>query len=327
MARNTANNLKLGIFVTIGTLCLILGLYMIGRNKSLFGANFMVKTRFHNVDGLLIGNNVRFSGIQAGTVRSINLVNDTTLEVELLLDNNVKKFIHKNAITTLGTEGLMGNKVVNITPVLGDAPPVQEGDMLETIKSASPIEMMQTLSKTNDNAADISVAVKEAILRLNNSTTLWAVLSDTGLSNDVKTSLQNIRKASKTATESIADLRAIVQDVKSGKGTMGELLNDKEMAGNLKDAIAHVQRASKEADGLVVRLDSLVADVQHDLNRGPGTMHDLLKDPEMAKKLSNSLTNIEKGTALFNEDMEALKHNFLTKGYFKKQEKEKKKGK
>ncbi|MEI8280269.1 MAG: MlaD family protein [Bacteroidota bacterium] len=328
MANETGNNIRLGLFVSVGAVFLIIGLYMIGKNKSMFSSNFIVKARFHNVNGLLEGNNVRFSGIQAGTVKDIHIINDSSIEVELLIDNKIRSYIHRNAIADLGTEGLMGNKVVNIIPGPGNAPEIKEGDLLESSKNVSPIEMMQTLAKTNNNAADISEEIRQVVHKLNNSVTLWNTLNDAAIAEDLKVSLGSIRKASVQANETVAQLNTIVQDAHNGKGTVGELLSDKEMASDVKDAVTHIKRASKEADATVAKLDSLVAELQRDVTKGPGTIHSLLKDPDMAAKLSNSLANIEKGTAIFNEDMEALKHNFLTRGYFKKQEKEnKKKGK
>src|SRR6478752_6018204 len=117
MAKQSISNVKLGIFVLSGLFILVFTLYMIGKNQNLFGNTFQLKARFDNVYGLMSGNNVRFSGIQIGTVRNVNIVNDTLIEVEMDVDEEVKKFIHKNAIASIGTEGIMGNKVVNISTV------------------------------------------------------------------------------------------------------------------------------------------------------------------------------------------------------------------
>jgi phospholipid/cholesterol/gamma-HCH transport system substrate-binding protein len=325
MTKETTNNIRLGIFVFIGMMLIISALYVIGKNRSLFGSNFKVKARFKNVNGLLPGNNVRFSGIQAGTVKKIKIINDTLIEVDLLLDKDITPYIHKNSTADLGSEGLIGNKVVNILPGSGTSPLIEEGDLLYMSNQPNAAEIMQTLSKTNNNVSDISEELKLTVHRLNNSTALWSLLNDSALSNDLKASLANIHKASSQANDAIADINTIVRDAKNGKGTVGELLSDKEMAASIKDATAHIRKASQEADQMMAKLDSLVADIQRDVHSGPGTIHALLKDPVMAAKLSSTVTNIEKGTALFSEDMEALKHNFLTRGYFRKQEKENKK--
>src|SRR5665647_546677 len=116
MAKRIINNVKLGSFVLAGLICLVLLLYMIGKNRNLFGNNYVLKTRFENVQGLIAGNNVRFSGIQAGTVKSIKILNDTVIEVTMIIEKKMQSIIRKNAITSIGTEGVVGNKVVNIVP-------------------------------------------------------------------------------------------------------------------------------------------------------------------------------------------------------------------
>ena len=86
MAKHGINNVKLGAFALAGLLFLVLLLYMIGKNRSLFGATYILKARFENVQGLVPGNNVRFSGIEAGTVKRIKILNDTTIEVTMAIE-------------------------------------------------------------------------------------------------------------------------------------------------------------------------------------------------------------------------------------------------
>src|SRR5574339_214522 len=111
MAKQMVNNIKLGVFVMAGLLFLILLLYMIGKNKNLFGSNFILKARFENVQGLQTGNNVRYAGIESGTVKKITILNDTVVEVVMVIDDKMKSIIRKNAIVSIGTDGFVGNKV------------------------------------------------------------------------------------------------------------------------------------------------------------------------------------------------------------------------
>src|ERR1700761_401549 len=124
------NNIKLALLVSAGLLVLILSFYVIGKGHNMFGSGFVLKARVSQLDGLAEGNNVLFSGIQAGTVKSISIINDTTIEVVLLIDNKVKSYIHENALATIGSEGLMGNKMINIMPIKGNSPIVKNGDLL-----------------------------------------------------------------------------------------------------------------------------------------------------------------------------------------------------
>ncbi|MGB3078713.1 MAG: MCE family protein, partial [Saprospiraceae bacterium] len=114
MEKQGINNIKLGAFVLSGLGFLVLLLFMIGKNRSLFGSTYTLKARFENVQGLVPGNNIRFSGIEAGTVKNIIILNDTTIEVTMNVEKKMLNIIRKNALASIGTEGLVGNKVVNI---------------------------------------------------------------------------------------------------------------------------------------------------------------------------------------------------------------------
>lgn len=324
MAKQSINNVKLGIFVSAGLLVLILSLYIIGKNHGMFGSNFYVKAKFYNVNGLLPGNNVRFAGIQAGTVKDIEILNDTSVEVTIVLDKKIKPYIYKNAIASIGTEGLMGNKMINIVPGNGPAQPVEEGDYLATLKAINTDALIQSLANTNSNIEVISQEAKLAIQRLNRSASLWGVLEDTTISPNLGASMSNVRKISARIDDMAGVLNNIIDDINNGKGAAGAILHDDKVAVNLKDAMKHINAASMQADNMVNNLDSIVNGLQNDMDHGPGAVRAVLKDSALTNKLNNSLDNIEKGTAAFNEDMEALKHNFLLKGYFKRQAKKKK---
>ncbi|HXS35050.1 MAG TPA: MlaD family protein [Flavipsychrobacter sp.] len=321
MAKQTVNNLKLGVFVIAALLILIVSLYLIGRNQSLFGSSFYARARFKNIGGLMPGNNVRFAGIQAGTVKKTTIINDSTVEVSFLIDKKVKPYIHKNSVVSIGTEGLMGNKVLNITPNPEPSPEVEEGDLLYTKRAGYTEEIMQTLSNTSNNIDAISEEFKVTIEKLNNSTGIWNLLSDTDIAKGIKMSVINIRKVSGQVDEMATSLRAVINDLQNGKGTAGMLLTNEAASRNLQDAISHINHASKEADDLMNKLHSVADDLDESINDEHGTVHTLLRDSTVSIKINNSLDNIEKGTASFNEDMEALKHNFLFRGYFRKQTK------
>jgi phospholipid/cholesterol/gamma-HCH transport system substrate-binding protein len=325
MAKNTVNTIKLGAFVLAGLLFLVLLLYMIGKNKNLFGPSFILKTRFQHVQGLVPGNNVRFAGIEIGTVKRINIISDTVIEVVMAVEDKMKKVIRRNAIVSIGSDGLMGNKVINISPVRQPAPLVAKGEVLESYKPVSTDDMLQTLSATNQDVALIAAQLKVAVQRINNSTALWTILNDETLPKNLRTSVSNVQLATARAALMANDLESIISGVKNGKGSVGAVLTDTAFAKNLNDAIIKIKGVGDRADELVVALNSVIADVQQDVSNGKGTVNALLKDSSMVTKISTSLDNIQKGTDAFSQNMEALKHNFLFRGYFRKQEKQKQK--
>ncbi len=323
MANRVIGNVKLGAFVLGGLLFLVLLLYMIGKNRNLFGSTYILKARFDNVKGLVAGNNVRFSGIQAGTVKRIKILADTVIEVTMIIDTKMEPIIRKNAIASIGTDGLVGNKVVNIVPAGQPAPLAAEGDILPSKKSVNTDEMLQTLYKTNNDIATIAGNLKTTVQQINSSSALWDLLNDKSIPRELRMSLANIRHATGNAGTIVDTLHAIVMDVRNGKGSIGAILTDSTLAQSLNDAIVKIKEVGEEADSLANALHKMVAGIQQDIDNGKGTVNALLKDSAMVIKLNASLDNIQKGTDGFNQNMEAMKHNFLLRGYFRKQEKQK----
>ena len=322
MAKKTINTIKLGAFVFAGLVSLVLLLYMIGKNQHLFGPSFVLKARFDNVQGLVPGNNVRYAGIEIGTVKRINILSDTLIEVVMMVDDKMEKIIHKNAVVSIGSDGLMGNKVINIATARIAAPLVTEGEVLNSHKGVNTDDMLQTLSRTNQDVAFIAEQLKSTMQRINNSSALWTLLNDETLPRNLRLSAANVQLATVRAAAMTNDLQSLIGDVKNGKGSVGALLTDTAFAKNLNEAMVKIKGVGDRADELAVALNAVIADVQQDVHTGKGTVNALLKDTSMVTKISSSLDNIQQGTAAFNQNMEALKHNFLFRGYFRKLEKQ-----
>ncbi len=325
MAKRMINNIKLGTFVIAGLLFLILLLYMIGKNRNLFGSNYILKARFENVQGLKAGNNIRYSGIEVGTIKRVTILNDTLIEVVMLIDNKMKGIIRKNAVASIGTEGFVGNKVLNISPGKQSAIAAEEDDILSTKKAIDTDEMLRTLDKTNNDISIIAENLKTTIHNINSSDALWKTLNEKTLPDNIRLAVSNIRLAAARAANMVDDLHDLVSDVKNGKGSLGAILTDSSYALNLNEAVQKIKSVGGHADTLVEEINKFVNSVKNDINSGKGVMNTLLKDSSVVIKLNQSLHNIEKGTDAFNQDMEALKHNFLLRGYFRKLEKQKQK--
>ena len=114
MKRTSGQKLRLGLFVTIGTVLFVSAVYLIGQRETMFKKTFIISSYFQNVNGLQRGNNVRFSGIDIGTVKAISMINDSTIQVDMNIQEDITAHIKKNAIATIGSDGLVGNMIVNI---------------------------------------------------------------------------------------------------------------------------------------------------------------------------------------------------------------------
>lgn len=321
MAKKTVSNFKLGIFVLAAVALLILLLYMVGKNKSLFASTFTLKVSFGNVQGLTPGNNVRYSGIVVGTVNRIRILNDGKVEVEMLIENKMKPYIRKNAVVTIATDGLMGDKVINITSLPEDADPVEDGDVLEARISPDVENMVNTLSGTNSDLAIAASELKLLLQKVNNSAALWRLLGDESLPGNLSASAANIRSATMKADHLIEELSGLVFDIKNGKGSLGAVLTDTIFADNLNNTVMRIQQVADQADTLANALSLMALGIRRDINEGKGPVNALLKDSAMVLSVQTSLENIRESTRNFNEVMEGLKHSFLVRGYFRRLEK------
>ncbi|HWY38281.1 MAG TPA: MlaD family protein, partial [Bacteroidia bacterium] len=144
MKKSKTNRVKLGIFVTITIALFISGIYFIGQRQQLFGSTFHVSGVFKDISGLQVGNNVRFSGINVGIIQDIEQTTDSTVRVDMIIDEHTRKFIKKNAKAIIGSDGLMGNKIIIITPGTTGKQELSDND---TIATTQPINMNDILEK------------------------------------------------------------------------------------------------------------------------------------------------------------------------------------
>jgi phospholipid/cholesterol/gamma-HCH transport system substrate-binding protein len=316
MNTETNHRIKLGIFVIAGSLLLIAGLYLIGKNRNLFGNTYTLTVRFDDIGGLQLGNNVRYSGIDVGTVDGIDIVNDTTIEVRLSILRKMETIIRRNSIASIGTDGLMGNKLVNIEPGSTDQPVAEEGEMLPSIKAVDTEKMLRTLETTNMNVERISSNLIDLTDKLIGSRgTLYTMLMDTTVAGGFENTLSNIESISVNLNNFSLALSKMTSDVRSGKGALGALVKDSSsVAVNLEETMAHLHTSSERIESASIQINKLLEEI----SGGKGSAAAIIRDTAMALQLRRSIQYIDSSAVKLNQNMEALKHNFLTRGYFRK---------
>ena len=308
---------KLGLFVLAGLSFIVLLLYMIGVNRNSFGSSFTLKAHLTNVNGLVPGNNVRYKGIDVGTVKHLDIENDSMITVTMVIDRKVKPFIRKNALVSVGTDGLMGNKLININSQAGASPAVEKNDVLASIRPVETDEMLRTLNTTNENIARITENLYEISVKLNSSNSLWTILSDSVIATDLKVAVSEFRRAGTNTAELTYTARGIADSLRQGNGVAYELFADSTLAGTLKNSVNQLDVAMSNSAAVTAQLKATV----DEMKSGQGTAGLLLTDSAFRANLFRSSANIQQGTDRFNENMEALKKNFLFRRYFRKLEK------
>ena len=321
MEKTASQKIRLGLFVIIGLTLFVLTIYFIGSKQQMFGKTETLTAVFNNVAGLQLGNNVRYSGINVGTVRGIEIVNDTTINVEMQIDQTILPHIKKNAVATIGSDGLVGSVIINIIPGQGDALPVQPGDFIKSNNRVRTDEMLSTLNVTNENAAQLTADLLKITNDINNGKgTIGVLLRDSAMANDLKATIHNLKITSEKTSKTMDNLNRQIAGLDHKDNVIG-VLKDTVVGNKIRHIVTNLDSSSQEITKVVANLNSTISNAKD----GKGAINYLSNNPKLVKQIDSTMTNINQASQKLNENLEALKSNFLFRGYFKKQEKAKKK--
>ncbi|HLN73329.1 MAG: MlaD family protein [Methylococcaceae bacterium] len=195
---STQFKVRLGLFVAGGFLIFALAIFLIGRQKNLFNPTFTLTTTFRNVSGMQVGNNVRFSGINVGTIDDIGIINDSTVQVKMLIQKSVEPFIKSDCKAVIGSEGIIGDRILVITQGGPISQPVKEGQMLLSVEPVELDAIIQSLSVTALNAEVITDQLAEIMVNINQGQgTLGMLIQDTTIAENINSTIINLKKSSK----------------------------------------------------------------------------------------------------------------------------------
>ena len=338
MQSNQRHTINLGIFVILASCLLVLAIYLIGNNKNLFGANFLIHTSFGNASGLQKGNNVRYAGITIGTVDKIQIINDSSIQVDMRLQRDAQNFVRKNAVVSIGIDGIVGSALININPGQGDAPLVNEGDHLPSNSLTGVEEIMSSFGQTSANLGALSMEVLRTSRFINEGDGLVAaLLRDSLFTMHLTNTLQHLERGAQMLVTIEKELQKSLSQVNNQPNNLHTLLYDTTLLSALQsvtkslekhlsqdqlsavDSVAMtLQRTSKNLE----KISQNVLFISNDLNNKSNLIQLLTNDTISSDNLRSTLHNLHQGTVLLNEDLKALQDNFLTRRYFRKKERE-----
>ncbi|WP_428327795.1 MlaD family protein [Mucilaginibacter sp.] len=212
MKTTSGQKIKIGIFTFIGLLVLVLVIFFIGNQKNLFSSTFNIYGTFKNVNGLQVGNNVRFAGINVGVVEAINIETDSSVRVDLTLNNNVKKFIKTDSKISIGSDGLMGDKLVVIAPGgITSTQAVGGGSQLTAVNPVDVDKIIAKLTRVADNAESLTSGLSSIVAKINSGKgSIGRLLNNDKIANDLdatvkqaRTTMQNVHKTTSTLNEDL----------------------------------------------------------------------------------------------------------------------------
>jgi phospholipid/cholesterol/gamma-HCH transport system substrate-binding protein len=311
-----------GLFIAIGLVIFIVGVFTLGNQQKSFSNGLHLQARFDNVSGLIKGNNVWFSGVKVGTIKKITFTGINQVDVEFNVDQAIQKFIHADAIAAISSEGFIGNKIITIDGGTPSARLVQNGDVLNSKGMLSTDDIMKTFQKNNQNLLaitnDFKVLSKNMVEGKGLAGTL---LTDTALAMRFRAVVTNLQSTTSRTAVMADELSRFGYKMNTKGGLADKMLTDTALFAKLQQSANQLQEASSKANTLTDNLNR----ASNKLNTTDNAIGVLLNDQPTAAQMKNTLDQLHQSSIKLNDDLEAVQHNFLLRGFFKDREKAKKK--
>ena len=326
---NNKRMVTVGVFVLLGIIIFVAAVLTLGGQKKTFEAKSTLRAIFKDVNGLQAGNNVWFSGVKVGTVKKISFTPNSMVEVIMNIQTTDMPYIKKDAKAKISSEGFIGNKILVIFDGTAQSAPVAENDLLTTDSGTGTDEMLATLQQNNKNLLDITGNIKSITERLmSGQGSAGKILSDDKLANDLQAAILGLRTASMQVQRITSDVASYTSQLQSEGSLTNSLIHDTVFYSHLKASAAQIQQASatiKESSDNIKRITGNIENVSRRLDSTGSPVGVLLNDEQAGKNLKMTLENLQGGSKKLDEDLEALQHNFLFRGFFKKKAKAEKK--
>lgn len=314
--KEIAQQIKLGAFVLAGVILFLVSVFFIGSENNIFSRTFTVSAVFKNVEGLKPGDNVWLSGVKIGTVSDVRIVSEGQVIVDLSLKENQNKFIQSDAVASIGSDGLVGSKIVVIRPGKSSNV-VNEEDTLNTVSPTDTQDILNLAKDVGENTRSLTADLSTIARRINEGKGIVGeLLNDGTIAQEIRTTVLNLRKTGTSTARASAELQTLVEQLRSGPGLLPMLVSDTGYATTFRTALTNIEKVSENAGEVSKGLEDLTAKI-NDKNNAVGV---LLADTAVADKLKETIENAAQASNKLDENMEALQHNFLFRGYFRKQE-------
>lgn len=311
--------ITVGIFILVGIAILLLGVFTLGGQKKTFVKSFTLSVVFDDIQGLKTGNNVWFSGVKIGTIKKIQFYGTSQVEVFLSIEEQAHQYIHKDATASISSDGLIGNKIVVIDGGSPNFPFIEEGDQLQVNKTLSTDDIMKTLQANNKNLVEITTNFKVLSKNLvEGKGMVGSLLTDQEIADNFKSIVTDLQRTTASANKMAAELNTFSNKLNTKGGLADKMLTDTAVFAKLQSSVNEFQKTTQSAAELSANLKTASAK----LNDNDNAMGLLLNDKQTADQLKTIVGNLETGSQKLDENLEALQHNFLLRGFFKKKAKE-----
>jgi phospholipid/cholesterol/gamma-HCH transport system substrate-binding protein len=335
-------NIRLGMYIAVGVALFILIIYLIGNKQKMFGMNVKVTTVFRDVVGLREGGLVRFTGIDVGAVSKLTIESDSSVLVEMAIDKKVTPFIKKNSIATIGSQGLMGNKLIILLPGSPDEASIEPGDQLPSVPPVEADDILKEVKTSSERISVVSGNLIDITRKMNRGEGIFGkIFTDTAFAANLAATSQNLRTLSdgisrgegflgklladpefsadldSTAqyiAEISANLEGITDKVNRGEGVIGKLFTDTAFTINIYEASENLSASTRNLEEVTWNLIELT----ETMNEGQGAFNKIMADSAFADSLDIALHNLNETLIEIRKASEALQHSGLVRAFSKK---------
>ena len=289
MKENRRSRIRLGMFIAGGVLLFIMIIYLIGGKQNMFTSSMKITTVFTDVKGLQEGANVRFTGIDVGAVNRLEILTDSTVRVEISLDRKVTKFIKKDSRATIASQGLMGNKLVIITPGSADERSIEQGDNLPSLAPVELDDIIKEIKISGERISMVSANLISITDKMERGEGIFGkIFTDTSFAYNLSRTSHN--------------LRVLSDKINRGEGLLGKLLVESDFTSELDSAASYISGISQNLEGITDKI-----------NRGEGFIGRMTTDTTLtyniyqaSQNMSDATRNLEKMTGNLVEFTETM---------------------
>lgn len=326
--KSTSNKraIIVGIFIFLGLAIFIITILTLGSQQKTFEKSITIKSFFDNVNGLQKGNNVWFSGVKVGTIKKVILTGTGKVEVDMYVDQQSLQYIRKDAKARISTDGLIGNKIIEIYGGTSKAQQIEAGDVLVNDKLLSTDEMMNTLAKSNDNLLVITNDFKTIGSRLvDGKGSIGKLLTDETMFNQINTTVTSLKRASENIQNLSSNVSAYTSKLNNKGNLANDLVTDTIIFSKLRATVSQLQQVAVTTQSVINNLQTAGNTLNNGLINKNAPVGMLLNDEQSASQIKITLQNLQSASKKLDDDLEALQHNFLLRGFFRKKARNEKK--
>ncbi len=308
MEKKTHRALRVGIMVFSALAIFVTIIYLIGSKDNLFSSKTRITTSFNDIRGVIVGNNVRYSGINVGRVSNIKITSDSTVVLWLDIVKEYAQFIYKDALVEINQDGLMGNKLLNITSGSAASGSIQDGTHL---KAKEGIDIEGMLEEVHDILIETHGAV----------TTLKSIAQkmDSGEGDLARLLNDNVLTSQLTVTteklnSSLANVDEITSKINKGQGDLGILINEHKLTNQVNDVLSNLNAVADKTNRVATNLE----ETTNKINQGDGTVNLLLNNKETAQNIDTTIVRVQGSLEQFNKTAKAIEDSWIIRLFSKK---------